>query len=408
MSNYLLKHDDDTVAQITLGPEGQFNDLVSIKDDVLMPVGTKDRKSLAAWWDDRSVSKSQSEFLRKIRDNGYTMTSQFLMMNLAVSMTDHYWICPQGSTLQWKDVSPFSNEFSPVVIPMTKASSDIHSVDELNPNASSQGQMEKRWAIRDGKRVLYKYHAGNHFSAINEVFASRLYDDMGLKDHVVYELAVKDGHLCSVCEAFTSEEVEFVSAYELCGRRTVNYQAFIDNAVNLAGLDEDYVRRFMDVQTQMDYLISNSDRHMNNFGFLRSSKDLKYVGMAPVFDNDRSMIDDRLFSEKGASFTQADILTQKANTFKTLERDNLKRILPENLRLVDLSLVPSGHDIRDFYRKHLKYYYNDIIGDTLTRQLQMKTHFLQMVQDGKSLGEYFASLTGRPRECSTEEVNTDI
>ena len=50
--------------------------------------------------------------------------------------------------------------------------------------------------------------------------------------------------------------------------------------------DGDNFRRMM----ILDALILNIDRHLGNFGLLVDNNSLKAVGMAPVFDNNRSML----------------------------------------------------------------------------------------------------------------------
>ena len=39
----------------------------------------------------------------------------------------------------------------------------------------------------------------------------------------------------------------------------------------------------------IDYLIGNTDRHQGNFGFLRTSDSLQWLGMAPIFDSGTSL-----------------------------------------------------------------------------------------------------------------------
>ena len=43
------------------------------------------------------------------------------------------------------------------------------------------------------------------------------------------------------------------------------------------------------IREALDFLISNEDRHYNNFGFLRNAETLEWLGTAPVFDNGTSL-----------------------------------------------------------------------------------------------------------------------
>ena len=39
----------------------------------------------------------------------------------------------------------------------------------------------------------------------------------------------------------------------------------------------------------LDYLLLNEDRHLNNFGIIRDVNTLKWIDLAPIFDNGQSL-----------------------------------------------------------------------------------------------------------------------
>ena len=43
-------------------------------------------------------------------------------------------------------------------------------------------------------------------------------------------------------------------------------------------------KKFIDAMIAIDFLMSNTDRHLGNFGFIRNVKDGKIIGFAPLFD----------------------------------------------------------------------------------------------------------------------------
>ena len=49
------------------------------------------------------------------------------------------------------------------------------------------------------------------------------------------------------------------------------------------------MQHFIDVMLCVDFLVANSDRHLNNFGILRDTKSLEWKSMAPVFDSGNSL-----------------------------------------------------------------------------------------------------------------------
>ncbi len=65
------------------------------------------------------------------------------------------------------------------------------------------------------------------------------------------------------------------------------YERLISLAVR-NGADETQLRSDLEYQIVTDYLLSNVDRHMDNIGFLRDSKTLKFIRMAPIFDTGRA------------------------------------------------------------------------------------------------------------------------
>ena len=98
-------------------------------------------------------------------------TGSYLAKNLALSMTDSYWIRPEESSLQYDDVK-FSNlaMYHGKKIP-------YHNASSYDPNASLGGQMEKYWDFSSNVPILvkesYKYYGQQ---SINEVFATHLHN----------------------------------------------------------------------------------------------------------------------------------------------------------------------------------------------------------------------------------------
>ncbi len=46
---------------------------------------------------------------------------------------------------------------------------------------------------------------------------------------------------------------------------------------------------FMDYEIMTDYLLSNTDRHMNNISIIRNPDTLELLGFAPIYDSGNSM-----------------------------------------------------------------------------------------------------------------------
>ena len=79
-----------------------------------------------------------------------------------------------------------------------------------------------------------------------------------------------------------------------------SYEAIIEQAVKL-GMNENEVRDQLEYTIMTDFILTNVDRHFNNFGFLYDSEVGKLVAMAPIFDTGNSL------------FYATDIIPQKEN-----------------------------------------------------------------------------------------------
>ena len=71
-------------------------------------------------------------------------------------------------------------------------------------------------------------------------------------------------------------------------RKIQNSQALYDEYINICvenGIDYNQIQEFMDYQTMTDFLITNTDEHLLNFGVLRDPNTMKLIGPAPIFDS---------------------------------------------------------------------------------------------------------------------------
>lgn len=128
--------------------------------------------------------------------------------------------------------------------------------------------------------------------------------------------ASDDNAILSCCEAFTIEDTEFVSEYEVLnsGKRRASrsdYEQYID-ACEEHGIDRKTMQDFMDYLILSDFAISNTDEHLQNFGVLRDVKSMKLIGPAPIFDSGNSMFFD---STRDKPMSRKELLTQKINSF---------------------------------------------------------------------------------------------
>ena len=350
---FSLMHRDDPVCAITIDAvSGSIVRVAKPTDPELLPLGGSiDSAMLKKWWQRRAVPMGQGKIQRILEQLGVATPQEYLVKNLGLSLTDHYWIKPLDMELGWDDINLFTNDFRD---PVGDMQFGIEAVQELpanafSPSSSVQGELRKKWLIADGKRCLVKgNHGGNSQESLNEVVATLLHKKQVKQPYVTYNTIRLGDHqqIFCVCESFTSDAIELLPAIDIVESRKKDnamsmYEHFI--AVCLAhGLEEAKVRSFLEYQILTDFILTNTDRHMNNFGVLRDTKTLKFIGMAPIFDSGNSMF------WQSPKLPEYDDLTKvKVNSFRTTEKQLLGYV--QDRQQVDISKLPTDEELRSIY-----------------------------------------------------------
>lgn len=322
------------------------------REPELAPLGfAASEDHIIRWWRNRHIPLKQGRVAEMLRLRGFDEPSEYLLRNLGLSLTDYYWIRPIDSSLRWEDVNLFDNDFKEnlLISPNTGHSKKWAS---CTPNSTLRGELEKSWVIRNGKRVLIKGNSGRFsFESINEVVATEFHRAQGYANHAKYDLIrIKGKPYDYGCrsDAFTDGDRELVSAYELLtsepdDHSLSSYERLIAIAAR-HGLDEDALRTDLEYQIMSDYVLSNTDRHMDNIGFLRDADTLKLVSMAPIFDTGKAF---------GGSlvtpYTDEEIADIEVNSFESTERSLLSLVTDKSV--LDRSKLLPPERIRKLFEK---------------------------------------------------------
>lgn len=353
---YHLMRRDEVVCSVLIDPiTGAILKTSLPSAPELLPLGgSVDSAMLRKWWQRRAVPVSQGNIRRILERIGIT-THAYLEQNLGLSLTDHYWIKPLDADFDWQEINLFTNDFRDAVGDM-QLSGTIDDLPELpvnafSPSSSVQGELRKKWIISDGKRFLIKgNHGGNSQESLNEVVASLIHKKQNKHPFVDYapiQLSPNQP-LCCICEGFTSDEVEFIPAIDVVDSKKKEnnislYEHFIQ-VCSLHGLDESAVHSFLEYQILTDFILTNTDRHLNNFGVLRDTHTLKFIGMAPIFDSGNSM-----FWQNPRLPERDDLTKIEVNSFRGKEMQLLDYVTDKSA--VDLQLLPSCDELREIYEK---------------------------------------------------------
>lgn len=286
MKNFELRHKDYPVLTFELFPKLKVLEIIN-KDRCPIPTEEFNRSHFMEWFIHRFVNLRTREKAGSDYTVHNLLTADVLDRHGA-NLVDHYWFCEKGSPLRWSDVNYFENDF---------AINSAMSLDIFDtPDIATNGNLRKYWTIRDKTRYLNKYNSIDYdtfqIGAHTEVFAAKLLEKLGI-NHAEYEMGYdeerKEYYSSSRCFIDTKHElVPMFLLFEMYKKPNhfSDYDWLLTVCKDKAGID---IQKSINAMLVFDYLIANEDRHWNNFGLLRNSDTLEYVGLAPLYDHECSM-----------------------------------------------------------------------------------------------------------------------
>ena len=309
---------------------------VTVNNDIVNKDALKD------WWKNRSVPASRDNLRNGLINLGYeeygSLSSPLFLLekSFGLSLSDQYWLKPEGSNIEWKDVSYFTNNFSDDVGKALFDNIKTENPDLNSPCNTLEGNLIKKWTVIDGKRCIVKGGSFYYQEPFNEVVASEICNSLNIP-HIPYTLKIIHNKPFCVCENFITPETELVTAYSLLksyGKYDSHnkYESFIkaceENKIPA-------VENFCDEMIVLDYIIGNHDRHFRNFGVIRNVETLEYVGFAPIFDTGASL---RYYTPHCEIDLYEDL---KSVPFKAFHSEQIKLVKnPERFELSKLKHIP--------------------------------------------------------------------
>lgn len=388
---YVLKHKDLDVAMVQIdGTTGKIEYVIDIYLPEELPVGIRgEGRSIAKWWASRAVPDSRRGIQQVLRRLDEKTNLTLMLSAYGLSLTDHYWMQPVGKELYWKDLNFYENDFSDDLGELLTDSGRIDlesNISKFSPASSVNGEMKKKWVLRDGNRYMMKVNVNDYGQqSVNELIAGRLHERLGWGNYVPYQLdkVMIEGaeYPCSLNRLFTSAELEFVPAYQLIRDYKVpnsisNYEALIGLAVR-HGMDEQSVRGQLEYTIMTDFILSNTDRHFNNFGFLYHPGKHRFTAMAPIFDTGNA-----LFYNKEIIPSNLNLLEISVSSFCKREVDMLRYVIYAGA--VDLKRISDfPEEVEGLLKKYTAM--PDERAKAIACTVRQKMEYLKMFQEGKKI-----------------------
>lgn len=342
---YYLMHKDIPVCLMEISDDGILGNVRRNEAAAAhFPLGGQmNNMKFHDWWRDRAIPKTRHGIKNALQKLGYTSTGSVLVNNLALSLSDCYWIKPRGADLTWKDTNLFCNDFVDTFGDVTL--NRDHIIDLRKKTGfdcvASQGELQKKWCIdRDGRRYMIKGNYGQSYQqSLNEIFATKLHEQLGFSNYTTYfpvQVQVDgniDGLGC-MCYDFCSENLECISAWELLQtvkiKQNESYYYPLKKVCLTLGMAEQDFTGFMDYQIMTDFLLTNTDRHMNNIAVMRNPDTLQILGFAPIYDSGNSMF----YNIPYEALSQVRLDDIKTHSFVERERKLLQYV--QNRSLIDI------------------------------------------------------------------------
>lgn len=263
----------------------------------LIKINAIDKVEFNKWWKNRQIPASRKGLKEVLHNSNVYDKDNFDLLDAKVyglSLSDQYWVKGVEEEISWESINFFDNEFSEDIGKILFNGGKTALNLNLNtPDMTSNGNYEKRWKIIDGERYLLK--AGSKIynqEPFNELIATKLYERLLNKDeYVEYSVIFDDDKAISKCKNFITKDTELVPAWKIN-----EYYEFLDDedkythyirCLNNLGIKD--AETLTDKMIVCDYIIANKDRHFNNFGVIRDVNTLKFIDVAPIFDNGCSL-----------------------------------------------------------------------------------------------------------------------
>ena len=263
----------------------------------LIKMNEIDKVEFNKWWKNRQIPASRKGLKEVLHNSNVYDKDNFDLLDAkayCLSLSDQYWVKGVNEEISWESINFFDNEFSEDIGKILFNGGKTALNLNLNtPDMTSNGNYVKRWKIIDGERYLLK--AGSKIynqEPFNELIATKLYERLLNKDeYVEYSVIFDDDKAISKCKNFITKDTELIPAWKIN-----EYYEFLDDedkythyirCLNNLGIKD--AETLTDKMIVCDYIIANKDRHFNNFGVIRDVNTLKFIDVAPIFDNGCSL-----------------------------------------------------------------------------------------------------------------------
>lgn len=299
---------------------------------------TSFRTNLSKWFQGRGIPSWRDKLDLLLHRLNIITSSELLDKAFGLSLSDQYWLKPYGADIKYDDINFFDHDFDYIEFMEASLSKNSKMITReaslMTPNNTTDGMLKKAWIIEDGVRYLLKGGYKNEvMQPFNEVLASMICERLGFS-HVTYTLDIYKDMVVSKCPCFITKDTEFITVFQLRNDMerhgsTKDYEDYIQ-LLESHGIKDARIK--MENMYILDFLMMNEDRHLNNFGIIRDVNTLKWLDVAPIFDNGQSLNiqdyndEEVILSGQGRLFYEVKSFDEIIAVVKDLKRIDLSKL----------------------------------------------------------------------------------
>lgn len=249
----------------------------------------KNEEAVVSWLAGRVLllSRANAKWIYNLFQFQQTGTDEqrirIAMVCRAVSVLDPYWLkFDDDKDICWSKVDVKQNPLNEIVAQVALHGKSLTlQGSPVTPELTTNGAYAKAWRRHeDGNLWLYKLGANGNTESRIEVMCSDLLDKMNV-EHVHYEAGKDEDKYVCMCPCMTTENKAILTGMEFQSYCNVNG---IDPDVEMFEIDKESIYKMWIV----DFLISNRDRHGQNWGFFYDTETMEILGCHPLFDHNNA------------------------------------------------------------------------------------------------------------------------
>lgn len=249
----------------------------------------KNEEAIVSWLTGRVLllSRANAKWIYNLFHFEQTGTAEqhmkIAMVCRAVSVLDPYWLkFDDDGEISWSSVDVKRNPLNEIVAQVALHGKSLtFQGSPVTPELTTNGAYAKAWRRHEDSNLwLYKLGANGSTESRIEVMCSNLLDKMNV-EHVHYEAGQDGDQYVCMCPCMTTEREAVLTGMEFISYCNVNG---IDADARMMEIDGESIYKMWIV----DFLISNRDRHGQNWGFYYDTETMEILGCHPLFDHNNA------------------------------------------------------------------------------------------------------------------------